>query len=466
MHNLRNESNFLLQGCYWIPVDEELKKLLEPCPKETIAKTKPLKLWYPHPNGKLMGVPKFFGMSAFGKGRDLRNDGVEIRTEWNCDFTLRDEQEMSVHSTLATLNEWGGAFYTADCGFGKSVVIASLIHKIKKRAMIVVPRLTLVKQTAHDLGGDLTLDRPQILKGAKVGILQGSWEKNPLDADIIVASLDSLALFKYPQAFWQKIGLVIFDEAHHMAAKTLSAIMPHVSCKRIVGFSATPTRNDGLEHVLYWLLGPTSFVYQRLPEITGKRNTVKVQRVKGATINDEFMYGGKLNFSAMLSSISGNEERNKLLIKIALGFDRKKVLLITAFREHCELLSDLLEREGRRVEMMHGAKKRKRDDPEFLVATYGILEEGFDDADLDTLIFCTPRSTIQQTVGRIERTKSGKLVPLVIDVVDDNRIFESMWYKRKKFYKSRGFEVEDAKKKEEEEEEEVWVANDEEDEFI
>jgi len=466
MHQLKDGGDLILQGCYWIPIDDELKEILSPVPISSNVgpKPKPLKLWYEHPNKKLMGVPKFFGLSAFGKTRrDERNDGHDIQSIWNPAFKLRENQAQSVEQTLETLNVWGGAFYTADCGFGKSVVIASLIHRIQKRAMVVVPRLTLVKQTAHDLGGEKTLDRPQILSGSSIGILQGSWEKNPVDADIIVASLDSLSLFKYPQEFWKNIGLVIFDEAHHMAAKTLSAIMPHVSSKRIVGFSATPTRNDGLEHVLYWLLGPTAFVYQRLPEITGKTKTVKVQRCAGAVIHDEFMYGGKLNFSAMLNAISANEDRNKLLIRIALKFkERRKILLITAFREHCELLSNLLESEGERVEMMHGAKKRKREDPHFLVATYGILEEGFDDADLDTLIFCTPRSTIQQTVGRIERTKDGKLVPLVIDVVDHNRIFESMWYKRKKFYKSRGFEVEDQKR---DKKDEVWVANDEEEEM-
>lgn len=406
----------------------------------------------------MIGVPKFFGMSALGSPRkDLRADGLDIRTTWNSSFTLRAEQELSVEKTLKTLDEWGGAFYIADCGFGKSVVIASLIHRIQKRAMVVVPRLTLVKQTAHDLGGSPTLDRVQILAGASVGILQGSWEKNPVDADIIVASLDSLALFKYPQEFWMKIGLVIFDEAHHMAAKTLSAIMPFVPSSRIVGFSATPTRNDGLEHVLYWLMGPVSFIYQRLPEITGKINTVCVQRVQGAVIQDEFMYGGKLAFAAMLNAIAGNEARNAALIKIALDYvQRKKILLITAFREHCEVLALLLKNEGKSVHMIHGGVKNKEVESQFLVATYGMLEEGFDDADLDTLIFCTPRSTIQQTVGRIERSKAGKLVPLVIDVVDQNGVFEAMWFKRKRFYKSRGFEIHDIKKAKEEV---AWVAN-------
>ena len=459
MHLLKDAETGLLQGCYWTE-NLTFKELLSPIPiaSSLAPKSKPLKLWYDHPNGKMIGVPKFFGMSALGRAqRDLRADGEPIKTTWNESFKLRGEQEKSVEQTLKTLDEWGGAFYIADCGFGKSVVIAALIHRVQRRTMVVVPRLTLVKQTAHDLGGIRTLDRVQILGGASVGILQGSWEKNPVDADIIVASLDSLALFKYPQEFWMRIGLVIFDEAHHMAAKTLSAIMPFVPSRRIVGFSATPNRNDGLEHVLYWLMGPVSFIYQRLPEITGKINTVVIERVQGTVVEDEFMYGGKLAFAAMLNAIAANEARNSLLIKIALNHkDRKKILLITAFRDHCEVLASMLK--GESVDMIHGGKKTKNVNCQFLVATYGMLEEGFDDADLDTLIFCTPRSTIQQTVGRIERVKEGKAVPLVIDIVDQNKIFESMWYKRKKFYRSRGFEIHD-KKQVEKMDEEGWVAN-------
>jgi superfamily II DNA or RNA helicase len=98
------------------------------------------------------------------------------------------------------------------------------------------------------------------------------------------------------------------------------------------------------------------------------------------------------------------------------------------------------------VLVLHGGKKRKREeeDAKCIVATYGLLEEGFDDADLDTVVLCTPRSTVQQTVGRIERTKEGKARPLVVDVVDSNPIFFAMWQKRKKFYLSRGFEVDEA----------------------
>jgi superfamily II DNA or RNA helicase len=70
-----------------------------------------------------------------------------------------------------------------------------------------------------------------------------------------------------------------------------------------------------------------------------------------------------------------------------------------------------------------------------------MLEEGYDDPWLDTLLLVTPRSRIQQVVGRIERSRDNKLRPLVFDFVDFFSIWPNMWYKRKSFYASRGFEI-------------------------
>ena len=433
-------------------VDATIRASLAPTPTMSSlapkSSVKPLKLFVQHPrNTNMIGVPKFFGMSAFGHaGKDMRTDGRPLSTVWNPSVSLRPEQIEGLAKTHATLNAWGGAFFVADCGFGKSVVIARLVHEVKRRAMIVVPRLTLVHQMVEDLGGAPS-ERPPLVSGCTVGVLQGSWDKCGAaleTADIVVASLDSLALFKFPQTFWETFGLVVFDEAHHMAAKTLSAILPHVPCKRIVGFSATPDRKDGLEPVLFWLLGPTSFVFQRLPSVTGKQHTVDVRRVKGEVIADVYRWGGQLNFAEMLNCIADNEARNARLVSIAKDLlkERGKVLLITAFRGHCDVLADALRSETP-VTVLHGGKKRKREEDtnRCIVATYGLLEEGFDDADLDTVILCTPRSTVQQTVGRIERTKAGKMTPLVVDVVDINGVFFAMWNKRRKFYTSRGFRI-------------------------
>jgi superfamily II DNA or RNA helicase len=162
------------------------------------------------------------------------------------------------------------------------------------------------------------------------------------------------------------------------------------------------------------------------------------------------MWGGKLAFAEMLNAVAANDDRNSLLVNLTLDLakTRKKVLLISAFREHCDHLAELL-RATVHVTVLHGGtRKRKLEEAcSILVATYGLLEEGFDDADLDTVVLCTPRSTVQQTIGRIERTKEGKAIPLVYDIVDHNPVFFAMWEKRKKFYKSRGFRVEDEPRK-------------------
>lgn len=74
-----------------------------------------------------------------------------------------------------------------------------------------------------------------------------------------------------------------------------------------------------------------------------------------------------------------------------------------------------------------------------VLATYSLLEEGYDDPSLDALLLAMPRSKIQQTIGRIERHKEGKQVPVVFDLVDDFSLFPNMHRKRMSFYKSRGF---------------------------
>jgi len=453
-----NENAFVLQGCYWLHqqhVPKEILQTLQPQPKLSSlapkSAQKSLKLWYKHPSqSDYVGLPKFYGLSAFGfPKKDLRVDGLSIETTWNDQFQLKPMQQQGISQTLKMLDNWGGAFFIADCGFGKSVVIARLIHEIKKKCVVVVPRLTLLHQMVNDLGGKES-QRQSVLINQKVGVLQGSWEstkKNVEEQDIIVASLDSLASFHYPQEFWKDIGLVIFDEAHHMAAQTLSACLPHIPAKRIVGFSATPNRKDGLEHVLYWLLGPACFMYQRLPSVTGLKHTVKIIKKEGIPVQDIFTWGGKLSFTEMVTFLVKDEKRNQFIIDSVKEImkDRKKILLISAIREHCEILTELLYKEtDKKIQVIHGGVKKRKLDyiPDILVATYGMLEEGFDDADLDTLVLCTPRSTVQQTIGRIERVKENKLVPLVIDIVDQHAIFQGMWWKRFHFYKSRGFAIE------------------------
>ena len=78
-----------------------------------------------------------------------------------------------------------------------------------------------------------------------------------------------------------------------------------------------------------------------------------------------------------------------------------------------------------------------------ILATYQMAAEGLDIATIDTIVLATPKTDIEQAVGRI-RPKTGdseRNTPLVIDIVDEFSIFENQAFKRLAFYKKKNYEI-------------------------
>ena len=294
------------------------------------------------------------------------------------------------------------------------------------------------------------------VKGAKIGWLQGK-TIDVDDKDIVISSIDSLSDGKYSKDILSQFGLVIVDECHHIAALTLSQVMPQIPAKYVLGISATPERNDGLEHVIYWLLGPCAFVYKRLPSITGISHTVNVKQVifsDGQDKSDAKMWNGQLAFAEMINRLADDEQRNRVLVDIILTSykeGRRKILVVSSIVQHAKLLRERLINHTSKIVTEHDVfsifggtkqevvRKSKTDAARVVFASYAYVGEGYDDSSIDTMVLALPRSSIQQIIGRCERVHEGKLVPVVYDLIDDFSIFESMSYKRQKFYKSRGF---------------------------
>lgn len=51
---------------------------------------------------------------------------------------------------------------------------------------------------------------------------------------------------EYSPSIFIDIGLSIFDEFHHLNSEVFSKALPKLSCKYMLGLSATPNRDDGL----------------------------------------------------------------------------------------------------------------------------------------------------------------------------------------------------------------------------
>ena len=77
---------------------------------------------------------------------------------------------------------------------------------------------------------------------------------------------------------------------------------------------------------------------------------------------------------------------------------------------------------------------------EEIIATYQIASEGYDNKELDTLVFATPKSNIEQAVGRILRQENAN-EPEVIDLVDAWSVFNNLYFSRTKFYKKKKYNI-------------------------
>jgi hypothetical protein len=68
-----------------------------------------------------------------------------------------------------------------------------------------------------------------------------------------------------------------------------------------------------------------------------------------------------------------------------------------------------------------------------------MASEALDIKTLTTLIMATPKTDIEQSVGRILREKHTN--PIVVDIIDTHDLFKNQWKKRKTFYKKENYKI-------------------------
>ena len=78
-----------------------------------------------------------------------------------------------------------------------------------------------------------------------------------------------------------------------------------------------------------------------------------------------------------------------------------------------------------------------------ILGTFSMAAEGMDIPKLNTIILASPKSNIEQAVGRILRqeAKDRKFVPLVIDIIDEFATFPRQGLKRVQFYKRNKYNI-------------------------
>ena len=79
----------------------------------------------------------------------------------------------------------------------------------------------------------------------------------------------------------------------------------------------------------------------------------------------------------------------------------------------------------------------------FLLATFSMASEGMDVPKLNTVILASPKSDVEQSVGRVFRQKAcdREFHPLIIDIQDIFSMFQKQCEKRITFYHKSNFTI-------------------------
>jgi len=349
----------------------------------------------------------------------------------------RGNQEATVDKLVNHFKKGNyGARLEASCGSGKTMVALAVAQQLSVPAIILVHK--------DDLAQGWHREALKFFPGVVLGHIQGnSW--NYVAGHCSTAMVQTLwrRRGKYPPGFTHQFGMVIIDEGHRFSAQTFEYVFKVFPARYRLAVSATWRRRDELDAWDYHI-GP-KVATCKIDTLTGRYVPVGLNYVIPGIYPTTPM-------AIMLNMVAQNKQYNTWLAQElvkAAGKDRK-VLLLSDRIEQLQLVQSLLDDELHRcgirkttslyIGSMDEGERMRAKEADVILATFGMMAEGTNIPMLDTLVFGTPRSDVEQCVGRIQRAVSGKKSLLIVDPLLINyRLFTSMYRKRKFWYTKLGF---------------------------
>jgi superfamily II DNA or RNA helicase len=207
-------------------------------------------------------------------------------------------------------------------------------------------------------------------------------------------------------------------------------------------------RKDGTTKVFKMFLGEVIF--------KGKRDepmNVIVHAIKYEVDDEEFNevktdFRGNPAYSSMISKLCEYNRRSEFILKILSNMletnPNQQIMILAHNKNVLKYLHDAIAHRniatvGYYVGGMKEAALKETESKKVVIATYSMAAEALDIKTLTTLIMATPKTDIEQSVGRILREKHSS--PIVVDIIDSHELFQNQWRKRKTFYKKENYKI-------------------------
>ena len=397
-------------------------------------------------------LPRYYAEAKFGAPEhdSLKECGQPFEAPLIFHGALRQPQIDVADKTVAHLDSKGAGILQLRCGFGKTIIALYLAARLGMRTIVLVHKEFLMNQWKERIA--------EFLPAASVGTLQAK-VVDVEGRDIVIGMLQSIAVKKYEPGLLGGFGLAIYDECHHLGACVFSKALGLTRTRYMLGLSATPDRKDRLRKVFDWQLGEVickveAKVTQRVevrtvsfedPDVVQANGQIIIKMQGGAT---RYKEGVPAFRHKLLEHLVTSAHRRAELLGIITGYasdPRRRILVLSERRNHLLDIGSALEKVGGISYGFYwgGVKQSELEDAatkQVVLGTYHMASEGMDVPVLNTVVLASPKSDIQQSVGRILRRTDHPVTPTVVDFVDAHiPCFARVKRARDAFYASSGF---------------------------
>jgi len=335
---------------------------------------------------------------------------------------LRENQKDVKNEVINHLNQTGSAIVAAACAFGKTCTSINIALHLKLKTLTVCHRIVLINQWVKSI--------KKFCPDAKTIVITSKTKKEDIHkADFGV--INACNIRKLPRDFFSLFGFIIVDELHKIMAEKLSKGLSWLVPRYVLGLSATPYRNDGLDILIDMYFGKEKIVRKLFRKHTVYK--IETGMVPETTIGKN----GKIEWGSVLKSQSEDEDRNEMIINLVKYFSDRTILVMCKRVEQAKYLVKRLKEEKEDVTSLIGSNQHYEQESRILVGTTQKIDCGFDHPLMNTLILASDvEGYWEQCLGRVFRREDTE--PVIFDIVDKHPILEKHFRTRTDIYTSTG----------------------------
>ena len=254
-------------------------------------------------------------------------------------------------------------------------------------------------------------------------------------------------------------GYVMHNCHTSISAEQFSKTSLYTPAYRYFGLSATPDRTDGNTDIMSMHLGDTFIPEGEAETMTPKVIMIYIDhgimkkykfRINQLYLKEGNKNRGRFSKGTYLKWMWKSEKFMNMLNEIVRQIDTSgRFALILSERINVLETARKVVKHQKRDSSLYVGSMSDADQIDMLMkriifSTYLKARDGLDIPRLDSIVFCSPVSNIDQAVGRVVRTCDNKRMPVVIDIVDTGceEMKDRSKYRRK-FYDEKGWHVEE-----------------------